>query len=182
MNIILLDQNIPAWVAPEVHLSNAPTTASDVYSFGILLWCLMTRRTPFEGISGRKIAKAVLSKKARPEYSFQELTQLPFQHEYMMLMTSCWETRPASRPSMGNAFGQMNSFCHTMKTLRTLTRTWRQKSSRNVLDVSDKDTGGVEKRPPGAASNQAVVPDTVKQYDPFEGAAEVEMTSVKSPE
>ena len=51
------------WVASEVHLGNKSTTASDVYSYGILLWCLMTRRTPFEGQPGRKIGQAVLSKK-----------------------------------------------------------------------------------------------------------------------
>ncbi len=44
------DRRPYAWLAPEV-LRNEPFTfRSDTYSFGIILWELLTRRRPFEDV------------------------------------------------------------------------------------------------------------------------------------
>lgn len=37
------------WMSPEVLLGKGATTAADVYAFGIILWQLITRLTPYEG-------------------------------------------------------------------------------------------------------------------------------------
>ena len=171
------DQNMPAWVAPEIHLGNDCTIASDVYSYGVLLWCLMTRRSPFEGLSARKIGQAVLSKKARPEYSFDELTRLPFQNEYMALMTSCWDNTPAMRPPIGKAFAQMNAFSRTMRTLRTLSATWRARSQKRLAGIAEKDDGRPKHAVTAVSKNEVTQADT-KQTNPFARIAEVEMMDV----
>mgnify|MGYP000914737972 CR=1 FL=1 len=165
------DQNMPAWVAPEIHLGNECTVASDVYSYGILLWCLMTRRSPFEGVSGRKIGQAVLSKKARPEYTFDELTRLPFQNDYMALMTSCWDNAPSLRPPMRKACTQMNAFSRMMRTLNTLSATWKARSANKLAGIMEKDV---------VASNEIALSEseTNGETNPFAGMAEVEMTSL----
>ena len=165
------DQNMPAWVAPEIHLGNECTVASDVYSYGILLWCLMTRRSPFEGVSGRKIGQAVLSKKARPEYTFDELTRLPFQNDYMALMTSCWDNAPSLRPPMRKACTQMNAFSRMMRTLNTLSATWKARSANKLAGIVEKDV---------VASNEIALSEseTNGETNPFAGMAEVEMTSL----
>jgi mitogen-activated protein kinase kinase kinase 7 len=41
-------------MAPEVVLKNEYTEKSDIYSFGIILWQLLTRREPFPHINSRQ--------------------------------------------------------------------------------------------------------------------------------
>ena len=98
----------------------------------------------------------------------------------MILMTSCWESTPASRPPMGIVFTQMSKFYRIVKTLGALSTTWRAKSSHSLLAVADEQKA-VEEQTVGIASNEVVMSDTVSKYDPFEEIAEVEMTSVRSP-
>jgi serine/threonine protein kinase len=40
--------SLPLWTAPEVIMGSQPTPASDVYSFAIVLWELLTRHVPFD--------------------------------------------------------------------------------------------------------------------------------------
>lgn len=39
-----------AWMSPEMLRSEVVTTASDIYSFGVVLWELVTRQIPFKGL------------------------------------------------------------------------------------------------------------------------------------
>jgi mitogen-activated protein kinase kinase kinase 7 len=38
-----------AWMAPEVFEGNTYSEKCDVFSWGIILWEMLTRRLPFEG-------------------------------------------------------------------------------------------------------------------------------------
>ena len=40
----------PRWMAPEVLRSERYTEKADIYSYGIILWELATRRCPYEGM------------------------------------------------------------------------------------------------------------------------------------
>jgi serine/threonine protein kinase len=50
-----------AWMAPEVLANQRYTERADVYSYGIVLWELLTRQCPFGELSPVQTAAAVLT-------------------------------------------------------------------------------------------------------------------------
>lgn len=54
------------WMAPEILASQPYAEPADVYSFGIILWELLTGECPFEGMTAIQCALAVLNRDQRP--------------------------------------------------------------------------------------------------------------------
>jgi serine/threonine protein kinase len=81
------------WMAPEVIKGHRYTEKADVYSFGINLWELLTRSTPFEGLQPVQVGIAVLRDGARPPIP----PGAP--PDYAALIQDCWQTEPEARPS-----------------------------------------------------------------------------------
>ncbi|XP_076466494.1 mitogen-activated protein kinase kinase kinase 7-like isoform X2 [Babylonia areolata] len=84
-----------AWMAPEVFEGCNYSEKCDVFSWGIILWEVLTRRKPFDEIGGPafRIMWAVHNG-TRPPL----IQGLPKTLE--LLMTKCWSGNPAERPSM----------------------------------------------------------------------------------
>ncbi|RYY36458.1 protein kinase [archaeon] len=57
----------PAWTAPEIVKMERYTEKVDVYSFGIILWELITKQEPYGGQKGVQIAYAAAEQGLRPE-------------------------------------------------------------------------------------------------------------------
>ncbi|RUS78293.1 hypothetical protein EGW08_013957 [Elysia chlorotica] len=84
-----------AWMAPEVFEGSNYSEKCDVFSWGIILWEVLTRRKPFNELNGPAFAImwAVHTGKRPPP-----IQNLPKPLE--ILMTRCWSGNPSERPSM----------------------------------------------------------------------------------
>lgn len=84
-----------AWMAPEVFEGSNYTEKCDIFSWGIILWEVLSRRKPFNEIYGSayRIMWAIHTGKRPPL-----LDGCPKPIE--QLMTSCWSKDPLARPSM----------------------------------------------------------------------------------
>jgi serine/threonine protein kinase len=82
------------YTAPEVLRKEKPTRKSDIYSFGVLLWTLLSLEHPFEGMDASKYIQDSVEADARP----------PIQESWSSavcdLMRSCWKPNPRDRPNI----------------------------------------------------------------------------------
>jgi hypothetical protein len=83
------------WSAPEVIERARFSARADVWSFGVVLWELMTGKRPFEGMTAAAAAVAVAKgeRLPRPDGADDQL---------WALMQSCWQTDPKARPQMAD--------------------------------------------------------------------------------
>ncbi|XP_068584424.1 receptor-interacting serine/threonine-protein kinase 3 [Cebidichthys violaceus] len=90
-----------SYMPPEAfQVSYKPTQASDIYSYGILLWSIVTGTQPYAH------AKSSLVRIRIPEGDRPSLDEIRLQAveragltRLMGLMERCWDTRPKQRPS-----------------------------------------------------------------------------------
>ncbi|CAA7402306.1 unnamed protein product [Spirodela intermedia] len=80
------------WMAPEMIKGKHHTRKVDVYSFGIVLWELLTALTPFSDMTPEQAAFAVAQKNARPPIPADCPPALG------RLITQCWSANPETRP------------------------------------------------------------------------------------
>jgi serine/threonine protein kinase len=95
--ITLKYTNKSAWSSPELLRERNPTPlkpvpSDDIYSYGVLLWELLTCQIPFSGASRESLSKEMEegNRLSIPEGVPEDLS---------MLIRSCWNVDPISRPS-----------------------------------------------------------------------------------
>lgn len=86
-----------AWMAPELIMGMNETTASDVYSYGVLLYELIYRTIPFADCTPAEITEKVL-KGIRPDGDKESQVVQPLVN-LVFLMRECWTVKPHIRLS-----------------------------------------------------------------------------------
>ncbi|XP_051025216.1 LOW QUALITY PROTEIN: mitogen-activated protein kinase kinase kinase 21-like [Acomys russatus] len=92
-----------AWMAPEVIRSSLFSKGSDIWSYGVLLWELLTGEVPYRGIDGLAVAYGVAVNKLT--LPIPSTCPEPF----AKLMKECWEQDPHIRPSFAFILQQLTA-------------------------------------------------------------------------
>jgi serine/threonine protein kinase len=83
----------PIWMAPEIIRGERYTEKADIFSFGIILWEIYMRLTPYQNKEPMQILLEVVEKSLRPHIP-PELRGSPL----VTLMEECWDTDVSKRP------------------------------------------------------------------------------------
>lgn len=98
------------WMAPELlsGKSHMVTEKIDVYSFGIVMWELLTGDEPYADMHCASIIGGIVNNTLRP--------QIPTwcDPEWKSLMESCWATDPAARPSFSEISQKLRNMAAAM--------------------------------------------------------------------
>ncbi|XP_010349836.3 mitogen-activated protein kinase kinase kinase 21 isoform X1 [Saimiri boliviensis] len=92
-----------AWMAPEVIKSSLFSKGSDIWSYGVLLWELLTGEVPYRGIDGLAVAYGVAVNKLT--LPIPSTCPEPF----AKLMKECWQQDPHIRPSFALILEQLSA-------------------------------------------------------------------------
>lgn len=98
------------WMAPELlsGKSNMVSDKIDVYSFGIVMWELLTGDEPYTDMHCASIIGGIVNNTLRP--------QIPTwcDPEWKSLMESCWASDPVERPSFSEISKKLRSMAASM--------------------------------------------------------------------
>ncbi|GAB4822160.1 hypothetical protein N2152v2_009206 [Parachlorella kessleri] len=106
----------PRWLAPEVLSGQKPTLASDVFSFGVVMWEMLTWATPWETIMNPWAVSGLVTEGKRLQVP--EPAKLPGHGgnfvglgDYIDLMHKCWAQAPEDRPTFDEVLAELRDLC-----------------------------------------------------------------------
>ncbi|CAN6329429.1 unnamed protein product [Urochloa humidicola] len=110
----------PQWMAPEVLRNEPSDEKSDVYSYGVILWELVTQKIPWENLNSMQVIGAVGFMNQRLDIPSDVDPQ------WTSIILSCWESDPQQRPS----------FQELLEKLRELQRHYaiQQRNAKNNIE------------------------------------------------
>ena len=119
------------WMAPESLYENIFSVKSDVWSFGILIWEIVTLgSTPYPGLAAAEVMRRV-----RDGYRLDKPEQC--RRELYNIMYYCWDKDPKDRPSFGELIKLLEQLLLTETEYIELER-FPDHSYYNMVNLSDE--------------------------------------------
>ncbi|GFR46041.1 hypothetical protein Agub_g7510 [Astrephomene gubernaculifera] len=116
-----------SYMCPVVLSTGRVSPASCVYSYGIILWELVSGRPPYAGCMPGLIIKRVLLEDQRPDFNFDDVVKAsgggdvggaqPLPEWYGNLARRCWHRDPVERPSMAEVVSELELRAVQLTTL-----------------------------------------------------------------
>jgi serine/threonine protein kinase len=101
----------PMWTAPEVLEGDERTEAADTFSFGMMLFELMTRQLPYSGISSIQVITGVITN-LLPRPTLSEPVASLYPEELAALMCACWQHAHVERPPFDTILDEIELMEH----------------------------------------------------------------------
>eukprot|EP00052_Salpingoeca_macrocollata_P025034 m.226652 g.226652 ORF g.226652 m.226652 type:complete len:629 (+) comp22362_c1_seq6:89-1975(+) len=140
------------WMAPESLADGVFTSSSDLWSFGVVLWEIVTfGKTPYSNMNNMEVAEMVVEE----EYRMPSPTNCP--EPLYKVMVRCWQEEPQDR----------GSFADAMHKLQDCTGLLSDKPI-EIFAASAKDLSGSDYAMP----QDAVQPNAGVVLDGYDSAAE----------
>jgi hypothetical protein len=103
----------PGWMAPEVMKDMRVDFKCDVYSFGVIMWELLTHQIPWDSLSLVQVYHHVVVKKHRPSITADDPKYRAVPTGFFELLAMCWHDDPLGRPSFSLIIEQLNAMRST---------------------------------------------------------------------
>ncbi|TRY93364.1 hypothetical protein DNTS_032858 [Danionella cerebrum] len=152
-----------AWMAPEVIRSSTFSKGSDVWSFGVLLWELLTGEVPFRGIDSLAVAYGVAMNKL--SLPIPSTCPEPFAH--------CWNVDPHARPHFSSILHQLTAieesgfFEMPVESFQSLQDNWKLEVQEmfNQLRAKEKELRSWEEELSRAALQQKYQEEALRRRE-----------------
>ncbi|KAK0043287.1 mitogen-activated protein kinase kinase kinase 11 [Biomphalaria pfeifferi] len=166
-----------AWMAPEVIKLSRFSKKSDVWSYGVVLWELLTGETPYKGIDALGVAYGV---------AVNKLT-LPIPSTcpamFSQLMADCWHQEPHERPTFYEILQRLqviatSPFVTTPHdSFHTMQEDWRHEIEQmfDELRSREKELRCREEELTKAELQQKIQEDALKRREQDLAAREIEL-------
>lgn len=120
------------WMAPEMIREKHHTKKVDVYSFGIVLWELLTALIPFDNMTPEQAAFAVSHKNARPPLP----SECPW--AFSNLINRCWSSNPNKRPHFVEIVSILERFTESLELDPDFFTTYKPRPINTILGCLPK--------------------------------------------
>ncbi|KAK3549298.1 hypothetical protein QTP70_034510 [Hemibagrus guttatus] len=156
-----------AWMAPEVIKLSLFSKSSDVWSFGVLLWELLTGEVPYREIDALAVAYGV----AMNKLTLPIPSTCP--EAFAQLLEECWSPNPHSRPSFSSilkrllAIEQSSMFQMPLESFHSLQEDWRLEIQQmfDELRAKEKELRSWEEELARAAEEQRTQEELLKRRE-----------------
>ena len=106
------------WMAPEeLKCLDGLNEKVDVYSFGIIIWEMITRVPPYKDMEISKVVNYVCNENGRPDYNLIRNYKDNVPISIFELMDDCWNKNPDKRPDFEEILKRLNNIkkCYPFK-------------------------------------------------------------------